>query len=240
MTDTIKTNPHAFCIKADVIGSRDSHQARLLPEIARELNQRYHETLLTPFIVRAGDEIFGILANPDSGFQAYKALYDQSRVRNVPLYVGLGLGAVDLSASADSELVNGEAIWLAAEALEALKRKPANEILTRQKHSKFRFAITVSEQPEKNRLFEHFLFYIMSYVTSRTALQHQAVALKESHPDWDNLRLYHSLEGKQAEIIEPENAIANFSKLLRRGNYQLVRDAEETFLYLLRRCCPVE
>jgi len=123
MTDTIKTNPHAFCIKADVIGSRDSHQARLLPEIARELNQRYHETLLTPFIVRAGDEIFGILANPDSGFQAYKALYDQSRARNVPLYVGLGLGAVDLSASADSELVNGEAIWLAAEALEALKRK---------------------------------------------------------------------------------------------------------------------
>ncbi|HOE34864.1 MAG: hypothetical protein GX415_03610 [Chloroflexi bacterium] len=236
--DTLKSNPHAFCIKADVIGSRDSRLARFLPEIARALNERFAEALLTPFIVRAGDEIFGILENPQAGFLAYKALYAQSRERNVPFYVGMGVGAVDLDESADSELVNGKAIWLAAGALEALKGKPTTEILARQKHSRFRYAIAVSEQPEENRVFEHFLFYIMSHITSRTALQHQAAALKEAHPDWDNLRLYHSLEGKQAEIIDPQNAIANFSKLLRRGNYQLVRDAEETFLYLLRSRFP--
>jgi len=68
-------------------------------------------------------------------------------------------------------------------------------------------------------------------------LQQQAVALKEAHPDWDNLRLYRALEGKAQENIEAENAIANFSKLLRRGDYQLVRDAEEAFLFLIGRFC---
>ncbi len=235
-----KTNPRAFCVKADVIGSRGSHQAQLLPEIARELNARFAGALLTPFTVRAGDELFGILTNPEAGFQAYKALYALSTARGLPFYVGMGAGSVDLTSSADAELVNGEAIWLAAEALEQLKGKPDTELLARQKRARFRYAIAVSEDPAENQPLQHFLFYMMSRVLRRTGLQQQAAALKEAHPDWDNLRLYRALEGKEQEVIEAENAIANFSKLLRRGDYQLVRDAEEAFLYLLNRFCGGE
>lgn len=232
-----ETNPHAFCIKADVIGSRESRQAQLLPEIARELNARFAGELLTPFTVRAGDELFGILSNPEAGFQAYKTLYALSTARGLPFYVGMGVGCVDLANSADAELVNGAAIWLAAEALEKLKGKPENELLARQKRARFRYAIAVSEDPAENQALQHFLYYIMSHVTRRTTLQRQAAALKEAHPDWDNLRLYDALKGKEREDIEAENAIANFSKLLRRGDYQLVRDAEEAFLFLIRRLC---
>jgi len=89
----------------------------------------------------------------------------------------------------------------------------------------------------ENQVLQHFLYYMMSRVQARTELQQQAVALKEAHPDWDNLRLYRALEGKAQENIEAENAIANFSKLLRRGDYQLVRDAEEAFLFLIGRFC---
>ncbi|NMC15725.1 MAG: hypothetical protein GYA40_03675 [Chloroflexi bacterium] len=235
-----QTNPHAFCIKADVIGSRGSHQAQLLPEIAQELNARFAGDLLTPFTVRAGDELFGILTNPEAGFQAYKALYALATARGLPFYVGMGTGSVDLSASADAELVNGAAIWLAAEALDKLKAKAENELMSRQKRARFRYAIVVSEEPAENQVLQHFLYYIMSRVTRRTDLQQQAAALKEAHPDWDNLRLYRALEGKEQEVIAAENAIANFSKLLRRGDYQLVRDAEEAFLYLLNRFCGGE
>ncbi|HPS32644.1 MAG TPA: hypothetical protein PKW57_04010 [Anaerolineaceae bacterium] len=232
-----QTNPHAFCIKADIIGSRGSRQAQLLPDVARELNARFASGLLTPFTVRAGDELFGVLINLETGFQAYKALYSLSTARGLPFYVGMGAGSVDLTSSADAELVNGEAIWLAAEALEQLKGKPDTELLARQKRARFRYAIAVSEDPAENQPLQHFLFYIMSRVSRRTALQQQAAMLKEAHPDWDNLRLYRALEGKEQEVIEAENAIANFSKLLRRGDYQLVRDAEEAFLFLIRRFC---
>lgn len=232
-----QTNPHAFCIKADVIGSRASHQAQLLPEIARELNARFASDLLTPFTVRAGDELFGVLMNPEAGFQAYKALYALSTARGLPFYVGMGAGSVDLNESANAELVNGAAIWLAAEALEKLKGKAESELMSRQKRARFRYAIAVSENPAENQVLQHFLFYMMSHVLRRTRLQQQAAALKEAHPDWDNLRLYRALEGKEQEVIEAENAIANFSKLLRRGDYQLVRDAEEAFLFLLHRFC---
>ena len=120
-----------FCIKADVIGSRYNRQEQFLPKIARELNERFGDDLLTPFAVRAGDELFGVLAKPRNGFQAYKALYAQSRERNVPFYVGMGLGAVDNGENADSELVNGAAIRLAAEALETLKGKAESELPAR-------------------------------------------------------------------------------------------------------------
>lgn len=212
----------------------------MLPEIARELNARFAEALLTPFTVRAGDELFGILTSPEAGFQAYKALYALSTARGLPFYVGMGVGSVDLSESANAELVNGAAIWLAAEALEKLKGKAESELMSLQKRARFRYAIAVSAEPAENQALQHFLYYIMSRVMRRTALQRQAALLKEAHPDWDNLRLYRALEGKGQEAIPTENAIANFSKLLRRGDYQLVRDAEEAFLYLLRRFCSAD
>gem|GEM_PF-5075200 len=55
--------PYALCIKADVIDSRRNHKERILPEIARELNESYAGTLFTPFSVRAGDELFSVLLN---------------------------------------------------------------------------------------------------------------------------------------------------------------------------------
>ncbi|MCZ2145118.1 MAG: SatD family protein [Anaerolineales bacterium] len=235
--ENTQTNPHAFCINADLIGSRSSHQAQFLPDVARELNTRFAGELQTPFTVRAGDELFGVLINPEAGFRAYKTLYALSTARGLPFYVGIGVGSVELNESANAELVNGAAIWYAAEALAKLKGKADGELFARQKRSRFRYAVVVSAQPMENQVLQHFLYYMMSRVQARTELQQQAVALKEAHPDWDNLRLYRALEGKAQENIEAENAIANFSKLLRRGDYQLVRDAEEAFLFLIGRFC---
>jgi hypothetical protein len=234
-----QTNPPAFCIKADIIGSRGSHQAQLLPKsrgTERALCRRPADALYSA----GGDELFGVLTSPEAGFQAYKALYALATARGLPFYVGMGVGSVDLSASADAELVNGAAIWLAAEALDKLKAKAENELMSRQKRARFRYAIVVSEEPAENQVLQHFLYYIMSRVMRRTDLQQQAAALKDAHPDWDNLRLYRALKGKGQEVIAAENAIANFSKLLRRGDYQLVRDAEEAFLYLLNRFCNTD
>ncbi len=164
-------------------------------------------------------------------------LYALSTARDIPFYVGMGVGSIDLTNNTNAELVNGNAIWLATEALDALKGKPKNEILARQKSARFRYAITVSECSAENQALQHFLYYIMSRVMQRTELQQRAAMLKEAHPDWDNLRLYRALKGKSQEVIASENAIANFSKLLRRGDYQLVRDAEDAFLLLIRRLC---
>lgn len=223
-----------FCIRADVIGSRRTDKANELPEIAALLNKEFQVTVLTPFTVRAGDELFAVLKGESDGYLAFKTLYSFSREWDIPLYVGLGTGELESQQFKDAERVNGQAIWRASQALEELKMKPPSDILKRVGTYKFRFNIHVSEDKDLNLAVEHFLYLIMARVMKRTKHQALAVETKEKYPNWNNDRLFWHISKTNEAEMPSENASANFSKLMLRADYQLVREAETSFVYLLK------
>lgn len=222
-----------FCIKSDVISSRLTNKVDLLPGMAEKLNDRYQQELITPFTIRAGDELFAVINTIQNGYQVFKTLFSMAGKDNIPLYVGLGIGSIESQHLKDSERINGTAIWRASSALDELKKKPDFEVLKHVSKSRFRYNLHVGQDESVNRAVETYLYFIISRISKRTSRQKQAVEAREDHPDWSNDRLFRYINRTEDNSINTEYAIANFSKLLMRSDYQLVREAETAFIHLL-------
>ncbi|MFZ3069674.1 MAG: hypothetical protein WA110_00930 [Anaerolineaceae bacterium] len=223
-----------FCIKADVIGSRLTNKADGLPKVAEKLNENSTESVLTPFTVRAGDELFAVIKNIGDGYQTFKNLFSLSQKYGISLYVGLGVGEVEPQNLKDPERINGAAIWRAANALEELKNKPGSDVLKRISKSDYRYNIHVSDDTSLNQAVETYLYFIMSRIRKRTEQQQLAVEARETNPDWSNDRLFWYITETDENITSSENATANFSKQLMRADYQFIREAENSYIYLLQ------
>lgn len=222
-----------FCIKSDVISSRSTGKVDLLPGMAEKLNDQYRQELITPFTIRAGDELFAVVNSIQRGYQVFKTLFSMAGKDNIPLYVGLGIGSIEPQYLEDSERINGTAIWRASSALDELKKKPDFEALKHVSKSRFRYNLHVSQDESVNQAVETYLYFIMSRINKRTPRQKQAVEARENHPDWSNDQLFRYVSKTENKYISTEYAIANFSKLLMRADYQLVREAENAFIHLL-------
>ena len=80
-------NVNAYvCLRADVIGSRGTRKAALLPEIAQALNARMQTDNLIPFTPRAGDELFAVFGSIQSGYQAFRWLHRQAHAHQLGFY----------------------------------------------------------------------------------------------------------------------------------------------------------
>jgi len=228
-------NVNAYvCLRADVIGSRGTRKAALLPEIAQALNARMQTDSLIPFTPRAGDELFAVFGSIQSGYQAFRWLHRQAHAHQLGFYVGFGVGGIEDAISADPERINGPAIWRASDALDELKREPLSEVLKIISKRDFRYNLHGSENSAVNLALETYLYFVMQKVESRTVQQNLAIQLFEEHPDWTNAQLYWQVSGTDEKRVPVANATANFSKLLARANYHFVREAEESLMALLQ------
>ena len=228
--DTISS----FCIIADVIGSRGSGKAALLPEVAGVLNSKVRSDCLIPFTLRAGDELFAVFSDIQAGYHAFHLLYRQAREKRLRLYVGLGIGEVYGGQNLDSERINGPAIWRASDALEELKGKSNYAVLKALAKQDFRYHLHVSENSGLNIALETYLYFIMQSIMKRTPQQALAVQMLEEHPGLNNAQRYWTLTGTQERQVPQPNATANFSKLLARADYPFVHEAEDGLITLLQ------
>jgi len=228
--DTISS----FCIIADVIGSRGSGKAALLPEVAEVLNSKVRSDCLIPFTLRAGDELFAVFSKIKTGYHAFRLLYRQAREYRLGFYVGMGIGKIDGGQYLDSDRINGPAIWRASDALNELKLESSSAVLKDIAKRNFRYNLHSSEDSALNLALETYLYFVMQKVEARTAQQNLAIQLLEEHPDWTNAQLYWKVSGNDEQRVPAANATANFSKLLARADYQFVREAEDGFITLLQ------
>ena len=229
--DTISS----FCIIADVIGSRGSGKAALLPEVAEVLNSKVRSDCLIPFTLRAGDELFAVFSKIQTGYHAFRLLYRHAREYRLGFYVGMGIGKIDGGQYLDSDRINGPVIWRASDALEELKREPDSEVLKVLAKQNFRYNLHASESGDLNLALETYLYFIMQRIMGRTSQQNLAIQLLEEHPDWNNAQLYWAVSGTDEKKIPQAYATANFSKLLARADFRLICEAEKNFVMLLEK-----
>lgn len=223
----MKTIP-AVCIRGDIISSRVNRKEKELRTIADRLNREFQGHLIIDFTVRSGDELFGIVADFRSGYEAFKELYYLSKKYTVPLYVGVGFADIFNENLDNPDQVNGPAIWNATDALEFLRTtnfRGKNTIYSLDKN--FKCQLLVGTDRENHSLINYFIYFIFDKIRKRTEKQTEAIRLLEKNPD-----LPYEEIGKSLHYRE-ENRIANVSKLLARADYQLVKNAEEELLKLI-------
>ncbi|WP_067841733.1 hypothetical protein [Amphibacillus sediminis] len=210
---------NCVCLTADVINSRAKDKLTELAQIVAALNRTNRQAIVTPFTVRAGDELFGIVKSFTVGYRAFKELHRLASQLDIALYVGIGFGSIYNNQLENPNQVNGQAIWNAADALELVKGRKTKHRLDVSDH--FRYHLIIGNNDPVYQAMHDLLYFIMEKIVKRTDKQHQAVYLLEQHPDHLHKELGEQLgyQGKHAE--------ANFSKLLNRADYTLVKEAEQ-------------
>lgn len=215
-----------MCIISDVMSSREVDKKNELRSIVDAINVKYKKVCLTPFVVRNGDEIFGILSDISSGYKVIKDLLMLSEELKVPLYVGAGIGFVNNEDLDNPHEVNGSAIWSAADALKLLKNEDRKIKIFTDIHKTFKLYIdSKTNIPFINLNFQ--IYFIFERILKRTNQQKDIVKRVEE------------ADGKSYEEIgidfgyqkNPQN---NVTKILYRADYPLISGAEESLSSLLQ------
>jgi hypothetical protein len=221
-------NIEAVCIKGDIIGSRKIGKEIQLKSIAKELNNIFEGNILTDFTVRFGDELFGVVNDFEVGYKVFRELFFLSREYKVPLYVGVGFGNIINRNLKNPDDVNGQAIWNSADALEFLQLSTFRGKSTIQSLDKnFKFMIIIGNNNPDSSIVNYMLYFILEKIKKRTDKQSQAIRLLEQHP-----KLNYEQLGKYLDY-GAENVKANVSNLLKRAEYNIVKDAEEELVKLI-------
>lgn len=223
----------ATCITIDVVDSRINHKSGELKKIAAVLNNRYKASLLIPFVIRSGDELFGIVKNIKDGYRIYKNIYTLTKEHQIPVYIGVGVGEIHEENYSNPDLVQGEAIWHAADALKSLKgREKHLRTIQQQSDTSFQFMFKVSDDVSLNMAVNYYVFFLMEKMSKRTEKQHYTIELIENNP----AKKYKDF-AKELDYDE-KHVQSNISKLLRRAEYDVVKEAEVHLMYLLQSITP--
>ncbi|RKL69284.1 hypothetical protein CR203_04455 [Salipaludibacillus neizhouensis] len=217
------------CITVDVVNSRKHRKREELEKIITAINQKHQDSLLVPFVIRSGDELFGISKNIGNGYDVYKSLYALTKKHNTPVYIGVGVGDLFEENHTNSDLVQGDAIWHAADALKSLKEK--NKLMkTIHQHTNksFQYEFKVSKDMNINTAINYFVFFIMEKISKRTEKQHYIIDLIENNPSKKYKEFAEELN------YDDKHVVSNVSKLLRRAEYDVVKEAETSFIHLLQ------
>ncbi|WP_226670755.1 SatD family protein [Metabacillus litoralis] len=217
----------ATCITADVINSRKNKKEEQLELIAKELNEKFSNSLLTEFTVRAGDELFGVVNNFNDGYWAFKELFYLSKKFQVPLYVGGGFGEVGNEKLDNPDGVNGRAIWNAADALKILKDKKFKTRALQSLDENFKFMFIVGDNRINDTAINYLLYFILEKIKKRTELQSKAIELIEKNSDLT----YEDIGEKLG--YERDNSKSNVSKLLSRAEHTIVKEGEQELINLI-------
>lgn len=224
------------CITVDVVNSRTNRKREELEEIITAINKKYKASLLVPFVIRSGDELFGIIKNIENGYHVYKSLYTLSKKHTTPIYIGVGVGDIYEENHTNSDLVQGDAIWRAADALKSLKDKNKLMKTIHQHYEKsFQYEFNVSKDTNINIAMNYYVLFIMEKISKRTEKQHYIIELIENNPAKKYKEFAKELN------YEEKHVVSNVSKLLSRAEYDVIKEAETSFLHLLHSLTiPVE
>ena len=218
----------AVCILADVIASRSIDKKQELRGIVDNLNTIFGEVSLSRFVVRNGDEIFGILQSFADGYNALKQLYYESEASSVPLYVGVGFGYITNEDLNNPHEVNGSAVWSASEALGTVKSErivtTKNSVISKS----FKFRMKLAEElSAPDEILNYQAYFILERMRKRTDRQTEIVRAIEregQHIQYEQLGEQYGYD---------HNKSVNISKLLSRAEYHLVAGAEDSLRGLL-------
>lgn len=220
--DSIK----AVCITADVIGSRKNGKEVELDEAVSLLNKKYGGQSITPFTKRAGDEIFSVLANFSDTYYVLKDLLKLSNQRNIPLYVGVGLGVVNNEHVDNPHAVNGTAIWNSADALKSVKENDSTVKYFRNDGATFRYFLYADDSDVPYKLLNYMISLLFEKIGKRTEKQIQAIDMVEQFPT-----LTQEAIGKK--LGYEKNAASSVGKILYRAEYHFVHETEVEITKLL-------
>ena len=222
-----KNNPiNAVCITADVIGSRKNGKEAGLDDMVSWLNEKYGRQSIIPFTKRNGDEIFGILADFSDAYYGLKDLLMLSNQKNIPLYVGVGLGAVNKQHVDNPHTVNGTAIWNAADALKLVKENASTVKYFRNDGATFRYFLCAGNNDVPYKLLNYMVTFLFEKIGKRTEKQTKAVDVAEQFPV-----LTHEEIGKK--LGYEKNAASSVGKVLLRAEYNFVHETELEIIKLL-------
>lgn len=217
----------AVCIIADIIDSRENKKEKELQKVVQLMNEKYEEDCITPFTKRMGDEVFGVLANYSDAYYVLKDLFHLSRQKNLPLYVGIGLGSVFDGQMDDANHVNGTAIWNAADAVERLKSNDPGVKYFKNKSSTFKYFFFANEENIPDMLINYMTTFLFEKIESRTDKQAEIINVYEAHPA-------ETLEVIGKRLGYELNPGLNVSKTLTRSNYHFIDSAEQELIQLLK------
>lgn len=219
----------SLCIIADVMGSRSDDKKQELRQIVDMINDHYGTKCLTRFVIRNGDELFGILRYLSDGYGVIKLLFEQSELIKIPLYVGIGIGYVNQEDLHNPHEVNGTAVWSAADALHAVKsnRTGAGRQITVRRT--FKFDIQSTEELEiPTESLNYMLFFLFERMQKRTEKQREIIRTLEATPEE---MVHYDWIGEQ--VGYDSNKSVNVSKMLQRADYHLIAGAEQSLITLL-------
>jgi hypothetical protein len=115
--------PHPTALIADVKGSRQIENwpevFGVLKKTLRDANKRFADQILVKFAPTVGDEFQGALKSSEKAYDVYTFI---KASLPVPIYCGLGVGEVEITANGSAGL-RGTAFYRAREALEVCKQK---------------------------------------------------------------------------------------------------------------------
>jgi hypothetical protein len=212
------------CIIGDVISSKKiGSKAEELDEISEKINKELNNHILTPFTQRIGDEIFGIVNTYSKAYYVLKQLYLLSKEYSVPLYVGVGFGAVEDKDVTNPHKVNGSAVWSASESLSSIKKDNSENKAFKNLSKDFKFFFKASnlEFPYLNINYQ--TYFIFEKIMKRTDLQQRACIKKEQDPKITLETLGTALG------YEGENKAKYAWRLLNRAEFDLVYETEKSF-----------
>ncbi|MFP3948141.1 MAG: SatD family protein [Longimicrobiales bacterium] len=109
-----------FALTGDVVSSRELENRasvqRTLTRVLEELNEGLEAALATPVKLIAGDEVQGLLHEPDAVVDVVTRIADA--LHPVPMAWGLGRGTVSTDWSEDVSMMDGPCLHRAREAVE--------------------------------------------------------------------------------------------------------------------------
>lgn len=216
----------AICIIADVIESRKNKKEEGLEKVVEVLNEKYQKRCMTPFSIRMGDEIFGVLAHFTDAYDALKDLFQLSQQKKIPFYTGIGIGHVFANEINDQHQINGTAIWNAADAIDYLKNNDAMVKHFKNKQDTFKYFFFANEQNIPHMLINYMTAFIFEKIENRTDKQAKIIRVYEAHPEET-----HEEIGKRLNY--ELNPGLNISKTLARAHYHFVQSAEKELIKLL-------
>lgn len=216
----------AVCIIADVIDSRKNEKEKELQEVVEWLNKEYKHGCITPFTKRMGDEIFGVLSNYSDAYYVLKELFYLSQQKNLPLYIGIGIGSVFDEQANDANHVNGTAIWNAADAIDRLKNNDPAVKYFKNKPSTFKYFFFANDRNIPDMLINYMTAFLFEKIENRTDKQAEIISVYEAHPA-------ETLEEIGKMLGYELNPGLNVSKTLTRSNYHFIESAEQELIQLL-------
>jgi hypothetical protein len=215
-----------FCIAGDIKKSSDFNSAALLNEMVNFLNTNYKTALITPFDIRLGDEIIGTVDSFSVGYRIVFDLHRIMREHHKGMYLGIGFGKIDNPEIKSIHRVNGSAIRSAIKARDDYlkKRHPDSELFQRIENPISSYA-AVEDITFPCKALNHLLNEILDKLDNQTEKQMEVVKYYEQSASIT----YKEIAQQMGDSTENE---ANISKILKRANYSLIKDAKEGLFQL--------